>query len=266
LTTGWRHVYTWSRRGSLGAPGFQTVGRSQRLDDGRLRALERAVAGLRPPAGGTSLFLQPSPVDAGWSVLTRSVATGRSADGRPGGFTAESVGVPDRWLEGSGWNLEAAFEALPWRGWPGEEREGAGADDEVATLPDVELPPLDPPDREADLAALARLERLLPDPELRAALLETLFWQAEDGGREEPVHLVPAPETPPEDFRALLLLLPRVLRPEERTRSVEGRPGERRCLRLGTLAAPGALEAPDLLGVPDEIQALINRRWPEYGI
>jgi hypothetical protein len=102
LTTGWRHVYTWSRRGSLGAPGFQTVGRSQRLeerrDDGRLRALERVVAGLRPPAGGTSLFLQPSPVDAGWSVLTRSVATGRSADGRPGGFVAESVGVPDRWL------------------------------------------------------------------------------------------------------------------------------------------------------------------------
>ncbi len=250
LATGWRHVYTWSRRGPLGAPGFQTVARSRELDGDRLRALERRVAALRPPPGvpRPSLFLQPSPTDTGRSVLTRSVATGRSADGRPGGFVAESLVVPDRWLEAAEWDLETAFAAVPWRGW--QENPGA-EDDEI--LPDEELPPLDPPSGEERRKKLGRLDRLLPDPELRAALLETLIWQAEDGGRDEPIHLVADPDTPPEAFEALVLLLPLALRPEERVRAAEGRPGERRSLRLGTLAAPGALDRPDLLGVPDAL-------------
>lgn len=245
--TGWRHVYTWSRRGALGAPGFQTVARSRDLEGDRLRALERQVAALRPPPGveRPSLFLQPSPTDAGRSVLTRSVATGRSADGRPGGFVAESVVVPDRWLEAAEWDLGAAFAGVSWRDWSDAE--------DAAIVPDEELPPLTAPDEAARRKKLARLDRLLPDPELRAALLETLIWQAEDGGRDEPIHLVADPDTAPEDFEALVLLLPLALRPEERVRAAEGRPGERRGLRLGTLAAPGSLDRPDLLGVPDAL-------------
>lgn len=247
MTTGWRHVYTWSRRGALGAPGFQTIARSRELGGDRLRALERRVAGLRPPAGvqRPSLFLQPSPTDAGRSVLTRSVATGRSADGRPGGFVAESLVVPDRWLEAAEWDLEAAFEAIPWREWSDAE--------DAEVVPDEELPALGSPGDAVRREKLARLDRLLPDPEIRAALLETLIWQAEDGGRDEPIHLVADPDTALEDFEGLVLLLPMALRPEERVRAAEGRPGERRSLRLGTLATPGAIDRPDLLGVPDAL-------------
>jgi hypothetical protein len=249
LATGWRHLYTWARGGSLGAPGFQTVARSKALDDRRLRALERAVSGLRPPTDRPCLVLQPSPSDEGRSVLTRSVPTGRSDDGRPGGFLADSVVVPDAWLSAAGWNLEAAFRAVPW-GAADSLDQADGGDGGPALLPDEELP-APPAAGAAEIrAALARLDRLLPDPELRAALFQTLYWQAESAGPGETIHVVAAPEMPPEDFEALLLLLPLALPAAERVRAVEGRPGESRSLRLGTSAAPGSLEAPDLLGVP----------------
>ncbi|HEX2254589.1 MAG TPA: hypothetical protein VHQ65_15070 [Thermoanaerobaculia bacterium] len=237
--SGWRHLYTWSPRGLLGRPGFQTVACAAALAGDRRVALERLVAGLRPAPGDPPvLALQPLPTDLGRCVLTRAVATGAAADGRPGNFWAESLVVPEPWLAAAAWDLGAGFEAAAWWG-PQDPGALAGGED----LPAEPLPPLRP----RPPARLARIAQVVPDAELRRALLEVAAWQAQDDGREQPIHVVAAPETPPADLAELILLLPATLPLAGRTR---GRAPQRRCLRLVTRAEPGTVAGADLVGVP----------------
>jgi len=205
-------------------------------------ALERLAAAARPaPEDGVCQLLYPLGTDLGRCVLTRVEPLDAGPIGRPGNYWAESLVVPEAWLVDSGWNVSAAFYALRW--WGSDVAHHVGRWPhwlQAEALP--LLPPADP--REAG----RWLQRL--DGELRWALLESLWWQGEGGGREDPtpIYLVEAPGAAPEELSALVLSLPSLLPEEVRMR---GHGPERRCLRLGTRGSPTALPAMDLLGVPD---------------
>lgn len=245
----WRHLYTWSSSGSLGAAGWQTVAASRGMTDADRQALEalasrlRTVEVARPdaPAERRRRFVTDHPSRVDRTVLTRVEPLGSTGDGRPGNAWIESVVVPHNWLEAAGWDVAAAFEAVGFLGPErGDRRVGMDLDDEA-------LPPL----RARSTDRAGRLSELVPDLEIRRALLEALVRQARlegETGHSEPIHVVEAPGAAPGELEELIQLLPLVLPPEDRER---GAGDHRRGLRLGTYAPPGDLPDLDLLGVPE---------------
>lgn len=230
---GLRHIYTAVEKGRGQKSGFRTVAHSEHLRQ-MVPSIQSLVDGFSAPDGNEPRCRQLLKVpESSAYALSTFTALGPMPDGRPGNYWAETIMVPDVWLERAGWDTAAAFAALEWLG-PQAHLESPEELDPVA-LPDLEPGSLD---RLAILSESVHEDRLVP-------LLRAVVQQSTG---LKPLRILATLKTPQEALEKVVMYLPLLVHPALRT-YMEG--SKLRCLTLRTWSPPEPMTpAADLTGFP----------------
>ncbi|MEM8930509.1 MAG: hypothetical protein AAGE94_05010 [Acidobacteriota bacterium] len=203
--TVYRHLFTWARHGFLDHAGFQTVAMASELEPARA-ALESLVDGFRGDRRVRQLVALPG--DRRLCVLSELRPDGDCGDGRPGNFFAESLVVDRQWMIEAGWDLAAAFDALPWWG-------GLRDADPAVPLRPAPTPPIAP-------GKLSRL-RTFTDRVSTSALEMLIASVVTQRVTGEPLTLIGAADDLDRLVPLLPLLLPPALRISDKRMTFEAR-------------------------------------------
>ncbi len=224
----WRHIFTAAAGGPSGA-GFQTVASS--IQDPDLHGeIEQALEDASEAAATERVHqARTLPGRPGLCLLSRMEPAGVAPDERHGNFWAESLLVPNAWLEQAQWDVAEAFVRIEF--WGARELPDGKLEPEA-------LPSLDP----GSLDRLERVRRLAVAQ--RRHLLHAVAGQLQD---RSPVFVVRPDDMDAADFRQLVLLLPLLLPPGRRVAGGSGRPIHLRT--LGLAAGSVFQSSIDFLGV-----------------
>lgn len=223
---GYRHLYTVAERGSLGAPGFQSIACSAEIEES-VRELEEIVGGFRSsdPDGDRQSRQVVQMYDPDFYALTTFTPLAPSPASRSGNYWAETFVIPAVWLGQGDWDLGAAFESLPWRG--PEDPKTFGDWPHALGAPEL-LPPLSSRPREG----LESLREMVAEP----VLFELVLAVAQLTQTRRTIQVIERGEAVLEHAPYLGLLLPLVLPPVVR-KFVDGK--RERTFQVRTWSRPG---------------------------